>query len=386
MILSPVLALPVMVGAVLLASRRPSLARLFDRLPLPLWCYGLPMLLRAAGLLPAQHPAYAWLTERLLPIALAVLLMGVDWLSLVRVGRQALVAVAAGALGVMLGGPLMVWLFRSQLPAESWKGVGALAGTWTGGSLNMVALQTILNVPDRVFAPLLVVDALVTYSWMSVLIAAKGVEPQLNRWLGAGPVFSQEPTDGATATERGAPRRWTARIVATLLALGLTAFAAAAARALPLTGPVTTTNGWAVLLVSTLALALAGLPAIRRLSLDAAPVGYACLYLVLAGLGSRASLAALAATPAWIVVAVGWLVIHAAVLLVVGRLLRIPAGLLATASQANIGGVVSAPMVGAIYHRALAPVGLLLAIGCNALGTYLGLASASLAHWLISHS
>jgi uncharacterized membrane protein len=49
-----------------------------------------------------------------------------------------------------------------------------------------------------------------------------------------------------------------------------------------------------------------------------------------------------------------------------------------------VGGVVSAPLVGAVYHQSLAPVGLLLALAGNAIGTYLGLASATLCRWLTS--
>jgi uncharacterized membrane protein len=50
---------------------------------------------------------------------------------------------------------------------------------------------------------------------------------------------------------------------------------------------------------------------------------------------------------------------------------------LATASQANLGGVVSAPLVGAVYHRALAPAGLMLALAFNAVGTYVGWMAAA---------
>ena len=53
-------------------------------------------------------------------------------------------------------------------------------------------------------------------------------------------------------------------------------------------------------------------------------------------------------------------------------------GLLATASQANIGGVVSAPLIGAAYHPSLASAGLLLAILASVFGTPLGLFCASL--------
>jgi uncharacterized membrane protein len=70
------------------------------------------------------------------------------------------------------------------------------------------------------------------------------------------------------------------------------------------------------------------------------------------------------------------LVLHAGALAAFGKWQRIPVRILATSSQANIGGFVSAPIVGAIYEPSLAGVGLLLAIGCNALGTYAGLLAA----------
>jgi len=100
------------------------------------------------------------------------------------------------------------------------------------------------------------------------------------------------------------------------------------------------------------------------------------LYLVLAATGAQASIAALWSAPAWLAVGAGVALLHGTVLLMTGRWFRISLGLLATASQANLGGVVSAPLVGAIYHRSLAPVGLLLAMAGNAVGTYLGWLSA----------
>lgn len=369
-----------LVAALLWAAGRAACRRLFAWLPLPLWCYVAPMLLRACGLLPAEDPAYGWMSRALLPVSLALLLLGINWPALLGAGRRSLAAVSAGAAGILIGGPIMLLLLHGFLPAESWKGIGALAGTWTGGSLNMVALQAVLDVPEPVFAPLIVVDALVTYSWMSLLIAAKSLEPSLDRWLNAPPAFERPP--GGDAASSQAVRATPARIILALgLALGLTGVGVWLGGRLPLTGPVSSAGGWAVLIVTSLALALACVPAIRRAGEAAGPIGYACLYVVLASLGAKASLGALAATPAWIGVGFGWMAIHAATLLLAGKLLRLPVGLLATASQANVGGVVSAPMVGAIYDPRLAPIGLVLAIGCNALGTYLGLLAATLARW-----
>ena len=70
--------------------------------------------------------------------------------------------------------------------------------------------------------------------------------------------------------------------------------------------------------------------------------------------------------------------VHAVVLLIGARLLRAPLFLVAAASQANIGGVASAPVVAEVYHPGLASVGLLLAILGNIVGTWLGILCAQL--------
>ena len=70
--------------------------------------------------------------------------------------------------------------------------------------------------------------------------------------------------------------------------------------------------------------------------------------------------------------------VHAALLFAAIRLLRAPIFFLGAASQACVGGYSSAPLVAAIYHPAMAPVGLLLAVLGNVVGTYLGLIVAQI--------
>ena len=61
-------------------------------------------------------------------------------------------------------------------------------------------------------------------------------------------------------------------------------------------------------------------------------------------------------------------------------MLKAPMLLIATSSQANIGGVVSAPIVATVYQRSLAPVGLLMGVMGNVIGVYFGLFTA----WILS--
>jgi uncharacterized membrane protein len=141
---------------------------------------------------------------------------------------------------------------------------------------------------------------------------------------------------------------------------------------------VTSSAGWWVLLVSGASLAASLAPPIRRLGGAAAAAGMPCLYVVLASAGASARLEALWSTPAWLAFGAIVVAVHGATLAAAGRWLRLPLALLATASQANIGGVVSAPLVAAVYQRALVPVGLVLAVLGNAVGTYVGWLTAML--------
>ena len=122
---------------------------------------------------------------------------------------------------------------------------------------------------------------------------------------------------------------------------------------------------------------------IRRLErFGASAIGYGLLYFVLASIGARTSLTSLAAAPLMIVVGVVWVLIHGAFILLAGRLFRAPMALMATASQANMGGTASAPVVAQIYHPGLAPVGLLLAVLGSIVGTYLGICCAHICRFL----
>lgn len=367
------------VGALLIAQRHPTAGRLFRWLPLPVWCYGLPLIAVTVGWLPRAHPVYRALTDLVMPIALALLSLGVNLPAVMRTSRQALLAAVMGAAGIVLSAPLGAWLLRDVLPPEAWKGVGALAGTWTGGSMNLLALRAVLQPPEAVFAPLIVVDAVIAYSWMALLVDASAFQEPVNRWLRAQRPVSGvseviEPCDVPPASRH--PRSMLLCVVIALLVAGA---ARVVAPRLPTSALVTSSSGWMILLVTTAALGLSLHPPIRRLGAHGAAVGYPCLYLVLAAIGAQGNLNALWSAPAWLLLGVWIATCHGAILVLAGRWLHLPLGVLATASQANIGGVVSAPMVGAVYHRSLAPVGLLLAMAGNAVGTYLGLAAAVLA-------
>ncbi len=366
-------------------NRRPGFAGLFRWIPIPIWCYAVPMIAVSAGWIPHGDTApYRAFANQLLPIALGLLLLGVDLRGVIHSGARGLAAMTAGAAGIIVGAPIGVLLLHGYLPAQAWKGAGALAGTWTGGTMNLLALRSVLNTPEEVFAPLMIVDPIVAYAWMAMLVAASGFQPQIDGWLRATKPGMQELADQRPAMALPCGRRaWTLLAACLGMAAILVAVSDSLAGRLPVSGLITSANAWRILLVTTGALALSAIPNIRRIGAAGADIGYACLYAVLAATGAQAELSALWSAPAWLLVGLCAVVIHGVVLLIAGRALKIPVGWLATASQANVGGVVSAPLVGAVYHQSLAPIGLVLAVAANAVGTYLGLTAAMLCRWLV---
>ncbi|HEV7499148.1 MAG TPA: DUF819 family protein, partial [Vicinamibacteria bacterium] len=149
MIQDPVLVfayLATVVALVFQVARRPALRPLFDRLPALVWTYFLPMLSTTAGILPAESPVYRAIARYLLPASLSLLLLSSEIKAIARLGRTALVVMAAGMAGIMLGGVAGFLALRPWLPPDAWKAVGALVATWIGGSANLVAVAHALEI------------------------------------------------------------------------------------------------------------------------------------------------------------------------------------------------------------------------------------------------
>ena len=75
-----------------------------------------------------------------------------------------------------------------------------------------------------------------------------------------------------------------------------------------------------------------------------------------------------------------WMGFVATALMSVGKLTRAPLFFIAVGSQANIGGVASAPVVAAAFDPALAPVGALLAVLGNIAGLHAFMCICACAH------
>ena len=383
MITNPVLIVLFLIAIEILVlglSRHDRTKRYFELLPSVFWIYFLPMLASTFGLITSKSPVYGLITTWLLPASLVLLLLPVDLKAILRLGPTALAMFFIGAAGTIAGAVFSFALFKPLIGKEFWSGFGALSASWTGGSANMIAVKEALSVPDAVFAPMVIVDTVVPYLWMGIMIAMVGLQPAFDRWNRSDRAILDHLGEHvvkhlATHVSRRTP---TGIVLSLAVAFAGSGTAHLVARQLPQIRDVVTSYTWTIMIVSLIGIVLSFSP-VRNLERSGATrTGYDLLYFVLTVIGAKASVASIGS--ALVLIAAGLVIVavHAAVLLVGARIMRAPMFLVAAASQANIGGVASAPLVAEVYHPGLASVGLLLAILGNIVGTWLGILSAQL--------
>jgi uncharacterized membrane protein len=374
--------LAMLVATIFWVSGLPRLKKTFEVIPPVIYVYFLPMIATTLGITPSSSAAYDWMTTYLLPFALLLLMISIDLKSIVRLGPTALFMVVAGTVGIIIGGPISLAIFKGFLPADAWKGFAALSGSWIGGTANMVAVAESVGTPDSAFGPIIVVDTVVGYGWMGVLLLFSGYQAFFDRKTHAR-TGAIEETNRRLA-EMNQDRHPTAlRDVAVMIGMGMAGAVASVVLGarLPTLGDPTiiSKTTWAVLVVVTGGLALSFTRLREFEKVGASGLGYTALYLLLAGIGAQADLKAVLQAPVFLAAGAVWIAIHVGVLLLAARIVRAPLFFVATGSMANIGGAASAPVVAGVYHPAMAPVGLLMAVAGYILGIYGALVCA----WLL---
>lgn len=377
-------------AAVLLSARTRWGARVYSVIPSVVLIYYLPTICSSIGLLPTQSPAYDWMRDYLLPFSLFVLMMSWDLPSIARIGPKAIALMLVGSAGIVIGGPVAYLCFKHWLPPDSWKALAALSGSWIGGAGNFAAVKEAVGAPDGLIGSIIVVDTAVGYTWTGILLFLVRYQDRFDRLVRCDTSVFEDLSRRMQQWREQSARPVGVFDVASIVALGLLATVGSRmlgeylfgwtdpflGEHIPLLQSVFSSYTWMVIVISTTGILLS-FTRIRRLeTAGASQFGYAALYIFLTSLGAKANPAGLLQTPVLLLVGATWILVHILILVIGARLLKAPLFLLATASQANIGGVATAPIVAAAYYEGLAPVGVLMAVMGYLLGNYLGLLCA----------
>ena len=382
-------------------SKHPFWQKFYRYVPALFLCYFLPSLFTTFGIIdPDNSNLYFVVSRYLLPAALILLTLSIDFDAIMKLGRKAIIMFLTGTVGIVIGGPFAIFIISTVSPEtiggygpdEVWQGMATVAGSWIGGAANQTAMKEIYNVGDEMFSAMVTVDIIMANIWMAALLIMAGRAKEIDAYTGAD----------TTAIERMRVRveEFQAKyarvsslhdlIFVVAVAFGLTAVAHVIGNTV---GPWINVNlpalnkfslnsvfFWLVVSATTFGVALSFTKVRNLEGGGASKIGQVFIYLLVATIGMKMDITAIARNPGLFVIGAVWIGVHAVLLLTVAKLIRAPVFYMAVGSQANVGGAASAPVVAAAFHPSLAPVGVLLAVLGYALGTYAAIICAELMH------
>ena len=372
--------------------------KFYSIVPVLLMCYFLPSMLNTFGLVNADESKLYFVASRyLLPAALVLLTLSIDFNRVLALGPKALIMFFTGTVGVILGGPIALMIFAAIDPASVggegpeavWRSMTTLAGSWIGGGVNQAAMKEIYQAGDQMFSVWVTIDIILANIWVAVLLYMAARAKDIDRRAGADTSAIDELKITVEAYQKKYARITELKDLIILLALafgttGLAHFGADYLSALfgAIKGFETSNLAsqffWLVVLATTAGLALSLTRARKLEGAGASKVGSVFVYILVATIGLKMNVLAILDHPTMFMVGGIWISIHAGLLFMVRARIKAPIFYLAVGSQANIGGAASAPVVAAAFHPSLAPVGVLLAVLGYALGTYAALFTGAL--------
>jgi len=373
-----VLAVLAFVAAFFFMLEQTTRARLFQYIPPLLFIYATPVFLNNFDVIPSSSPVYSGLSAYLLPAFIVLMLIKVNVPAVVRVMGKGVLVMLMGTAGVMVGAVVAYLLVHTWLSEDAWKGYGALAGSWIGGTANMAATAEMLGTSEEQFGLAVIADNVIYVFWLPLLLMSRDFADRFNKWarVPAERLASMDAAAEVHVEDDHAPTMpqylFLIAIVigvtwaATALAPGISDSIASLSPGLGTVFGETTTR---ILLVTTLALFLST-TAVSRLP-NSTAMGTALIYVFVAGMGARASVAGLAEAPMFVAGAFVWIIIHGLFCLAGAWLFRVDIHSVAIASAANIGAAASAPIVAAHHRPNLVPASILMALLGYAMGNYL---------------
>lgn len=329
--------------------------------------------------------AYRTVRGHIIPAMIFVMLLRCDIKKILRLGPRMLLGFFCATFTIMAGFGVMFHFMKDGFAPEAWKTFGALAGSWIGGTANMVAIQGALGIDDSAMGYTLLIDN-VNYSiWVILLLATVPLAHAFNRWTRSDTHLIDELGTQLAANQERARTNIEAADIALLFGLGFMASAVASASAAILSPKLIEAFGKSDFLsVSTLSVVIATILGIvcAMTPLGRVPgspqVSMSLLYLMICLIASRASFKELTDAPYYLMAGFFILAVHAVLMAVLAKIFRLDLFTCATASLANIGAVASAPLVAAAYKETLVPIGVLMALMGYVFGTFGGLAVAKM--------
>ena len=364
-------------------------AKIFNFFPPLIFIYVIPVIFSNTGIIPSKAPVYDFMGTYVLPMFLVIMLLDVDIMATIRVMGKGIFVMLLGTLGVVIGAPIAFYLVKGGLGEGAWQGFGALAGSWIGGTGNMLAVSQMVGLDETSvnYGYAVIADNAVYLIWLPIMLGSKNLAKRFSK-------FTRVPKERLEKMEALAKEisfdkgsmEMRHILYLIFIGFGVTALAIYFSQMIPVikNGSGTTivsANTYKILLVTIFGIILSFTKA--RSIPGSHPFAMALVYLFVARMGAKADLSNLTTSVYWFLLgAYIWIFIHGIILVTAARIFKVDIHTAAIASAANIGGAASAPIVAAHHNRTLVPVSILMAMIGYAIGNPAAYLAALLCFWL----
>jgi len=369
----PYLSILIFIASILVYTENKTKAKLFEYLPAIVILYFTVMTLSTFGVWEKTteiNHAYKAFKANLLPAMIFLMLLQSDIRAILKLGKKILLTFFLASLSISLGFIIMFALLQNFFEPDAWRAFGALSGSWMGGTGNMVAIQSALELPDSKMGYVLLIDSIDYAIWVMILLALVPFAKQFNHWTKADGSILEKLGSKLDNSKDEQSINFPSLFMLLGLALMVSVVAQQIAPLLPTTSFLTNTT-W-IVIFATIAGILTGMTPLGKES-SAAPLANIMLYLIVALIASRANFSELTQAPLYIMAGFMIIAIHAVIMVIFAKLFKLDLFSLGVASLANIGGVASAPILAGAYNKALIPIGVLMAMMGYIVGTFMGL-------------
>lgn len=374
------IAFLIFLAAMLVWLQKYTKSKFFDFVPPIVLLYLLTMIMCTCKVwdMEATKPAYSALKNNILYAMIFLMLLRCDIRKILKLGPKMLGGFFAASVSIAIGFIVTYALLHTQLGSGAWKALGALCGSWMGGSGNMIAVQAAFDIGEADMAYALVVDSIDYSIWVMFLLWIINFAPKFNKWTKADTRVLDEVSKRLEEDAKANDKKITFIDIIFLLGLSLVISAVGQNFGIAVNGvaPWLDKATWTVLFVTVAGLVGAVTP-IGRMA-GAQELSNVMLYSVVALLASRASFLELTDAPIWIAAGFMILAIHGIIMVILAKIFKLDMFTCGVASLANIGGSASAPILAGAYSGSLVPVGVLMALMGYVIGTGGGILVANI--------
>ncbi len=336
-------------------------------------CYAVGLIIGNAGILPEGAAKYQELMTNLtIPLALPLILFSMNVRSWFSQAAAAMKSLLLGLFTVILMVVAGFYLFRDQLP-ENWKVAGMLVAIYTGGTPNLAAMKTALNVDQELYIMTHTYElALGALYLVFILSVGQRVFLTFLRPFKKAEVTGEpDNLDEAFDSYRGILLR--KNLFPILAAFGLSVGITGVSFLLSKLFPADFSTAAIILLITTFGIGFSFVPRVKRIKMTFQAGMYLILIfcLVVASMADIRQLADISFSLFWYVglAMFGSHILHA----LLARVFRLDADTVIISGSALICSPPFVPVIaGALKNREVILTGLIIGIAGYAVGNYIG--------------